>query len=669
MIFKRIKIKNFKVFPRSTEIDLSGLNPNDNKNIFLIGGTNGSGKTAIIEAVKLCLYGRKALGWNAKKLFESINKQERKKNNCELFIEVEFETDDGEKLVIKRKWDTPSSILNPDHNDLEQEALIVEKGGRRSKILNEREWQEFLNSKIPEGVSNFFFFDGEKIQDLAEAKGKRTLRTSIETILGLETLRGLVKDLDKVKRRFRKEDQISDEKYKKEAAERSYLEKQIDEFKERSKELEEEINDLKNDKKNKREEFEDLFGFNPEQKERIKALERKIIRLSNEKTRVEEKIEGYIKDIFPFALLGKFLPSLENQIEEEEKMKRIKALQEEKKKLAKNIVKEIFEDRCPIGNEPVSDNDRKELTREITTVISERGGRPKEENFLLGLSDKQQSVVLSVISEIRKKAGKNLLPLIQRKKKIEGNLTELEQKKDSLRKAADNEKFEELQEDISTLDDTIGARKEELRNIEDQRKRTKEDLKDINKKLEKLGDKLETSRKAKTAINLTKKARDVIEEYIKQLRQQKLAALEENIFSMFRNLATKSELFSEITINRNNYEVSVIDKSNKAIKKSNLSAGEKQIYAISLLWGLARTSRYNLPVIVDTPLGRLDRSHRDNIVEKYFPEAGKQVILFSTDTEVDKNYYEKLEPYIKKTYHLNFDKNREWTTVEEGYFW
>jgi len=93
------------------------------------------------------------------------------------------------------------------------------------------------------------------------------------------------------------------------------------------------------------------------------------------------------------------------------------------------------------------------------------------------------------------------------------------------------------------------------------------------------------------------------------------------------------------------------------------------VFAVSLLWGLAQTSELKLPIIIDTPLSRLDSTHRDNIVNNYFPNAGEQVIILSTDTEVDSNYYRSLKPRLSGAASLEFDQRQELTTVRQGYFW
>ena len=88
-----------------------------------------------------------------------------------------------------------------------------------------------------------------------------------------------------------------------------------------------------------------------------------------------------------------------------------------------------------------------------------------------------------------------------------------------------------------------------------------------------------------------------------------------------------------------------------------------------MLWGLARASARQLPAVIDTPMARLDATHRRNLVERYFPHAGHQVVIFSTDTEVDIEYYRLLQPSVARAYHLNYDEEERVTVGEPGYFW
>jgi transcriptional regulator with XRE-family HTH domain len=124
-----------------------------------------------------------------------------------------------------------------------------------------------------------------------------------------------------------------------------------------------------------------------------------------------------------------------------------------------------------------------------------------------------------------------------------------------------------------------------------------------------------------------------------------------------------------IRIDAKTFSISLCDRQNRPLQKAQLSAGEKQIYAVSMLWALAKTSGRPLPIVIDTPLARLDSDHRRLLIEHYFPTASHQVIILSTDTEVDQLYFDQLRPAIARVYHLDYDQGAGSTAIKQGYFW
>ena len=152
---------------------------------------------------------------------------------------------------------------------------------------------------------------------------------------------------------------------------------------------------------------------------------------------------------------------------------------------------------------------------------------------------------------------------------------------------------------------------------------------------------------------------------------KKLDKLELEVANYFRRLLHKSDLVHRVAIATDTFAISLYDPQGLPVPKNRLSAGEKQLLAISFLWGLATVSGRNLPVAIDTPLGRLDSSHRYHLVERYFPYASHQVILLSTDTEIAKTELETLRESgaIAREYLLEYDSNDRQTTVKKGYFW
>lgn len=104
------------------------------------------------------------------------------------------------------------------------------------------------------------------------------------------------------------------------------------------------------------------------------------------------------------------------------------------------------------------------------------------------------------------------------------------------------------------------------------------------------------------------------------------------------------------------------------VDKTSLSAGEKQLMVIAILWALARCSNKKLPVIIDTPLSRLDSAHRESLIKIYFPQASEQTIILSTDSEINHEYYDMMKPFISDEFLLRYDDSKKSTTVSHGYF-
>jgi DNA sulfur modification protein DndD len=194
-------------------------------------------------------------------------------------------------------------------------------------------------------------------------------------------------------------------------------------------------------------------------------------------------------------------------------------------------------------------------------------------------------------------------------------------------------------------------------------------IKDIEVEIEKLYEKHNISKEKADFIQECDAIANILNQFIVRLRKNKVHLLQEKTFEMYRLLSSRSGLIKDISIDDKTYEVKIVDRNGHEIRKSALSAGEKEIFAVSLLWGLAQTSQVKLPIIIDTPLSRLDSAHRDNIVNNYFPNAGEQVVILSTDTEIDNDYYRALKPHLSGAASLEFDQRQELTTIKEGYFW
>ena len=165
------------------------------------------------------------------------------------------------------------------------------------------------------------------------------------------------------------------------------------------------------------------------------------------------------------------------------------------------------------------------------------------------------------------------------------------------------------------------------------------------------------------------KVRNTLEQFRTAIIRKHARNIETLMLDAFQQLIRKTDLIRKIDIDPTTFKVTLVGGDGRPLPLQRLSAGERQLLATSLLWGLARASGRPLPTIIDTPLGRLDSSHRGHLVDRYFPVASHQVILLSTDEEIDEETHRRLWPHIGRNYQLEFDPHLRSTRAVAGYFW
>lgn len=222
---------------------------------------------------------------------------------------------------------------------------------------------------------------------------------------------------------------------------------------------------------------------------------------------------------------------------------------------------------------------------------------------------------------------------------------------------------------LQDLNQQLGACTEQLNTAE----KHVRDLEYRRAEQQRLSDKLLSKKslagKNATKLTLANQVIDAMNDYMTRLTHRKIAQLNRAVLEKYTQLSRKGDAIKSISVDPESFRVTLLDSQDNPIAMKELSAGEKQILAVSILWALAFTAGRLLPVVIDTPLGRLDSSHRTNLIMNYFPFASHQVIILSTDTEVDKHLYEKLSPHISNVYHLMYDKSHKRTQSKAGYFW
>ena len=163
------------------------------------------------------------------------------------------------------------------------------------------------------------------------------------------------------------------------------------------------------------------------------------------------------------------------------------------------------------------------------------------------------------------------------------------------------------------------------------------------------------------------KVRTTLDAFRRAVIKRHVHRIEQLVLESYQQLLRKSALVTRLTIDPESYTLTLFGRDGDVLSVERLSAGERQLLAIAMLWGLAKASGRPLPTAIDTPLGRLDSGHRMHFVERYLPYASHQVLLLSTDEEIVGKYLERLNPWIGRKYQLSHDDAAGKTRIRSGY--
>lgn len=668
MIFKTLSIQNFGLFCGSHEFDLEPRTKyRKTSPIILLGGKNGAGKTTFLEAIQLCLYGKSALNSRmsnqdySKYIAGRIHRPRGgggvKLKNASIQLAFSYARFGEQHLyTVKRAWKKSDSL-----KDEIEEQLTLEENGE--ELFETEQVQEFLNDLVPIGVSQLFFFDGEKIQNLAEEEGGTILAESVKSMLSLDIIEQLKSDLT-----------IYSNRKKKKAQDRK-TEKHLKDIEKRKFDFETELSDLRQDRAQieahlqrvtaKIEEAETEFaaagGKYAERREEFKS------HYASLDTQIEQ-CKGRIREecsrLFPFSLVPELCEQLTQQVQGENEVQKWHIVSD----VAQTRWQEIKENlNNGLLKPPIADNEN--LIDQIGSMIIEAFQPPEDFEAIKILHNFSQTEGAQLINWAKSGAPVSRDVVIGMTCQLEKALAELEKVETNLQRIPDDDAIAPHIEKLNELNQKLGSLSTKSERIEKDIRQLEYRLNETTREYQKVLDELSLEEDLDHRLKLINGVQGVLGEYFDQLAQTKVRKLEHAVAQCFDLLCRKSDMIRRIEINPQKFSVTLYDRQGQAIPKKQLSAGEKQIYAISMLWALAQTSGRPLPVIIDTPLGRLDSDHRRNLIECYFSQASHQVIILSTDTEIDQEYIKALNPFISHAYHLQYNPETESSAASEGYFW
>ena len=660
MHFSEIELYNFGIYKGQHNIEL--IDQRKKKNITLVGGMNGRGKTTILDAIFLCLYGRKAIEYIVGKkeaynkvLKDRINKSADDKTT---HVKITMVMDDDEDTIISitRTWSQTNSKISTD--------LIVEKNGIEDTYLSEN-WEYYVEELIPYGIAKFFFFDNEKISQIADDDAFDKIKDSIKSVMGVTTVETLCTHIEKI----RKDKNAS---LKKSSA--PALTKESEELSTVIEDYETKIRNLyaqraalfpKLEKTaNKLEETEQSFwkkggnlGLNHDD------IIREQHELKNRESALKEQAIALASSpATPMCLCKELAVTTYNEIMSNEKSRAVKYSYPIVSKLYKSLLEEFK------GNYSASTDSYKTLSKLVKAQLKKLEDEIGSE-AVNAITPLAKSLIEKFISEDIARISSEAMSIVSENKKVIIALEQLEvhlsssaEKNDTVKLLNEIKELQakktELETEISRCDDQIHSAQFEKEQFERQ----------LNKVLLKIASNADTSDDNVRIIEYSTMILDVMHEFVRRLQAQKVGILEKNITSCFKFLAQKQAIITSIIIDPETLDITLKDYKGGVLLKDQLSAGEKQMFAISILWGLALSSGYKLPVIIDTPMARLDSAHRSNFINKYLPNASSQVIVLSTDEEINGKYLDDIKAYVNKAYTLIYNDSEKCSTIEPGYF-
>ena len=663
MHLTKVTLKNYGVYRDKVEFDLTTT---PDKPIILIGGTNGAGKTTLFESILIGFYGQSYFDKKTtRKEYEKFlgNKVHRylgttaAADSTSIIVDFKFYHNGiVDDYTVDRTWYDNDGRLT--------EELKIKKNNKRLDSVEESQWQSFIEELIPKGIAKLFFFDGEKIVKMTEDENEEIeIKSSFDSLLGLDVIEQLHSDLRiHIMRNMKDNSKTIDAQYNGFIHEKEEIVKDLER-------LERNIVSKTNNQENILSEIHTLedkiskIGGGFASKREDLRLKKASLEITH--TVSESELKSLLSGPMPFCLIPKQIKSLQNQIKKDSEIT--------KKQFEKEILDEKLNQILAVLNQktlwkkiPKNSQIKELLNSKITKVFESKKSSKQEMKNLFNFSLLESTNILNLLHNL---VTTHIPKLEHESLQFDKISDELNQIETALSNAPNDDEIGPLISKLNSLHKEQGMLENEIDHMESKVTTQNTYLKMINHKIRNIVADQYKDKSAGVQVQLATKVQKVLDEYILKLKEKKLQLLEVYLLEELRRLLHKENLITKVTINKISFEITLYDKDENAIPKDLLSKGEQQMFATGVLLALARTSGKPLPFMIDTPLARLDVSHRDNMIEKFFPYASHQVVIFSTDSEISEDYYRQLLPYLSRSYAMEYMPGKGKTKQHLGYFW
>ncbi len=674
MYIKEIELNNFRIYKGKNKISL--LIDND-KNIIIISGKNGFGKTTFLMSLVWCLYGKqmekvdelyekeiKDKGNYTKYISNSLNRKANEEGETEFSVSVTFS---GVKIpdvtcdevTIKRSYNVVS-------NTSDRVEVLID--GYQNQLIedltkeNQKGEEIFIRDFIlPIEIAKFFFFDAEKIVSLAEINSnnqRRQLSKAYSEVLGIQKYEDLKGNLEEKQDEYRRRSAKPEEK-----EELNQLHADIENTKIEIEKLVENIDDLKHERNQKEKETEDIQRRLIKEGEKMTLDELNILKseqskLEQKKIEAQESLKDYF-DIIPFALAGESLLNVSEQLTNERNLTEQKYKQKDVKSKINQIKQEIEKQRIEeklYFDTNVRDFYENQIVRLIKKYFfSNIPDVPENLQTLHDFSNSETNEFNQLVNTIKHSFKETFTRLNTDYLFLKNQLDSISRKIRDAEKSAEDEYIAELRRKKETLDKRILSINNEIESISQRIGEFNNKVKILKQKQEILRKKIDESSEYSEKEQKTKQIINRLQNFIALFKEEKKKSLEEKMLKGLNTLMHKKNFITKVEVDISHtgedIDITLYNKSHKVIDKGSLSMGERQMYASALLNALVDESDIEFPIFIDSPMQKFDEQHAENIIKHFYPNVSKQVIIFPLiNKELTEKEYKQLQVKVCKTF-------------------
>lgn len=613
-----ISLRNWKCYQDET----IRFETADDRNIWIVFGQNGFGKTSLLEAIQWCLYGTDSVS-NAE-LATRFNRA-AVRNDPHTLLSVHLIFDSNGKIYNVSR--AARRVVRGTTVTVNIEEPIVNIDG-----VNQADVRERIEELLPRSCKEFFFFDGVEIKRYAQRVQKDETRDSIERVLGIPELRNLRDDAERAMG-------MLDDRMSEAASSNEELQKLNASLDNKG----EEIATVEDQLANAKEQLgaaisiRDSIQVEAGQLEALRSkveevgrLDRDIARTRDLLNDIENEIEAGLQQAAIPLLLG-FIREVSGDLQRA-------SITTARRAGSSQQLKALLEAENCLCGRTMDDKARESIQKEIDRLKT-------AEN--VGVETIRQDNLRATLDNLSRFQRPDFESLMLRRDRVADELEELKQARVRLREETGDLSIDREKEMWKKVGEAGAAVKEK----EDAITRFNNDLLRLRQEEDKIRrdrDRYASGQEGMTALVEQAKLARGLYQAAKELIEWRVSERKETIerytSDVHRRVTNKPDEYVGIVIDAN-YALRVKNAAGEILDPETLSAGEREALAFAFIAGLNLASGTAAPFVMDTPFGHLDTDHQRNLV-KSLPDLPSQVIVLATDRDLPDNLLREVRPHV-----------------------